>query len=207
MSGANVRGAKPAVDIRTLNTRRDPATGIVTKKSLVAIRVPLMLGTDIKIGARVQQTQANGVTLAITHPPMVLTKEATVPPFAAGSVCNELTMGFPPGGTEQWVAWTGRLPGQGAVNKLDLKTVLTIDGNAIPTSEFQLVPMLMTNRGTPFKPVAPAAGHYLIDTSIIPGDDVDDIPVAPAPAKAKAKKPKKQTKKKTKKKSTPKKHR
>jgi len=183
MSGGGLRGAKPAVDIKTKKANRDAVTGRVKKESDVAIKMKIDKGLPVKIGMRVEQAQAAGVVLKITKPVMPVTKEATtLPPVAATQpVSFELAAAFPlpAGSTEQWVAWTGTIPGAGQVNKLDLETELEIDGSAIPANGYQMVPVVMTYVTKAF-----ATDHYLVDSSIIPGETMRAI-AAPIGATAK----------------------
>jgi hypothetical protein len=175
MSGGGIKGAKPAVDIKTKKAGRDPVTNVVKRESDVAIKMKVDLGKEIKIGMRVEQAQAATVALKIVKPATALTKEPTAWPAAAGTVPFELAAAFPvpAGSTEQWVAWTGFLPGHGQVNKLDLETELEIDGSAIPAQGFQMIPVIMTYRLNDL-----TTDHYLVDSSVVPGQSMAAIPAA-----------------------------
>lgn len=223
MSGANLKGAQQGATVTQKhrpNYSDDPNTHKrkMQKESTVAVDVRAPQVSRIKIGIRIKTFQnIDSLKIKGQGHPLKLWKETDPfppgePPLSGGqpSIANQLkaiydtsnTDGTPTG--DQWIGFIAKYdPAQHGTKSFDTDLVVNPVDN-IPANGFQPVTIAFTTEGNRFE-----TDHYIVATSILPGEKstfahmaitLNKKTAAPPKKKTtKAKTAKKKTKKTTKK--------
>jgi hypothetical protein len=196
MSGPGAKGPKQRVRVYQAGQATYPAGGI-RRKGLVDVDKRLgRMARNVLIGLRVRNNQdildfklfgKKGAA----KPPIPLTREA-----AGGAIATQLNVVAPAPG-EQWIGYVADY-NHTLHGKNGFTTELQVSNFTANANGFQEVPVAFTYKdpaGNEF-----TAGHYLVTTSILPGQNADPEPTpdhpidtnstSPGTSKPKAAKPK-----------------
>lgn len=177
MSGPGAKGPKQRVRVYQAGQATYPAGGI-RRKGLVDVDKRLgRMARKVLIGLRIRTNQdildfklfgKKGAA----KPPIPLTREA-----AGGAIATQLNVVAPAPG-EQWIGYVADY-NDTLHGKNGFTTELQVSNFTANANGFQEVPVAFTYKdpaGNEF-----TAGHYLVTTSILPGQNADPEPPPEAP--------------------------
>lgn len=198
MSGPGAKGPKQRVRVYQQGKATYPAGGI-SRKGLVDVDKRLSrMARQVLIGLRVRNNQdilqfklfgKKGAS----KPPIPLTREP-----AGGTIATQLNTVAPAPG-EQWIGYVANY-NHTQHGKNGFTTELEVSNFTASVNGFQEVPVAFTYKdpaGNEF-----TAGHYLVTTSILPGQNADPEPAPDHPVDEPTPTPKAKSKPKTKKAKT-----
>jgi hypothetical protein len=177
MSGPGAKGPKQRVRVYQQGQATYPAGGILRKglvdvdKRLSRKTQQVLIGLRVRSGQDILDFKLFGKK-GTTKPPIPLTREA-----AGGPIASQLGVVAPAPG-EQWIGYVAAY-NKTLHGKNGFTTELQVSNFTANANGFQEVPVAFTYKdpaGNEF-----TAGHYLVTTSILPGQNADPEPTPDHP--------------------------